>query len=308
MKQPRDSSFWIDTGVRLLPSGADIIGMVALLTFLVQSALPATAQVKVIRELKHDVSAPMRDVAAAVTAFEGAGEPESDDDFAGTSVQVLPLVDDPAIQRSTGNKLLATLGLNLLGLGSGFTGPQGTFKFVFAPPDPNAAVGATQVLETVNLSWAVFDKSTGATLLGPVTLASIWSGFNTSCSAPGKSLADPIVLYDKLAQRWMIKIVTLGNPYLTCVAVSTTSDATGSYNRYAFQLPDQGNLTGQKFGLCGERWSHHGLLRESFYAPKTISGLWWSSRHHAGVWPVFTGGNGQDQQFHDGDDTQMGRG
>ena len=58
------------------------------------------------------------------------------------------------------------------------------------------------------------------------------------------------MLYDKQAARWVIKIVTLGNPYLTCVAVlHTTSDATGTYNRYAFQLPDQGNLTGQKFGL-----------------------------------------------------------
>ena len=190
----------------------------------------------------------MRDAASAMTTDQGDDESEPDEDF-GTSVKVLPPVTDPVLQRSAGTKLVATLGLNLLGLGSGFTGPQGTFQFAFAPPDPNAAVGATQVVETVNLSWAVFDKTTGATLLGPVSLASIWSGFNTACSATGKSLADPIVLYDKLAQRWVIKIVTLGNPYFTCVAVSTTSDATGTYNRYAFSLPDQGNLTGQKFGL-----------------------------------------------------------
>src|SRR5260370_30136637 len=32
--------------------------------------------------------------------------------------------------------------------------------------------------------------------------------------------------------------VTGGPPFYQCVAVSTTSDATGSYNRYAFQQPN----------------------------------------------------------------------
>lgn len=153
------------------------------------------------------------------------------------------------LQRTAGPKFVATLGLNILGLGSGFSGPQGAFKLLFAPPDPNAAVGATQVVETVNLGLAVFDKTTGAVILGSVPITSLWTGFNSACSPTKALVADPVVLYDKLAQRWVIKIVTLANPYLTCVAVSTTSDATGTFNRYAFSLPDEGNLTGQKFGL-----------------------------------------------------------
>jgi len=49
-------------------------------------------------------------------------------------------------------------------------------------------------------------------------------------------MVDPIVLYDKLAQRWIFSQFSVTTtPYLQCVAVSTTSDATGTFNRYSFQ-------------------------------------------------------------------------
>ncbi len=42
--------------------------------------------------------------------------------------------------------------------------------------------------------------------------------------------------YDKLAQRWIFSQFSVSTtPYLQCIAVSTTSDATGTYNRYSFQ-------------------------------------------------------------------------
>src|SRR5262249_12148439 len=58
---------------------------------------------------------------------------------------------------------------------------------------------------------------------------------------------DPIVQYDKLASRWIFTQFSVSTtPYLQCVAVSTTSDATGTYNRYAFsygnQFPDYPKL------------------------------------------------------------------
>jgi hypothetical protein len=46
------------------------------------------------------------------------------------------------------------------------------------------------------------------------------------------------VLYDKLANRWVVsQFAVRGStpPFLQCVAVSTTSDVTGSFNRYSFQ-------------------------------------------------------------------------
>lgn len=216
--------------------------------FFLLPAIPMAAQpVKVIRETKHDVSAPLRNAASAAPLPPRAGSAEADEEAPETALRAEPIVSDPAIQRAAGARLTAVLGVRVSGLGAGFSGPQGTFQLPYAPPDPNAAVGATQVVETVNLGIAVFDKTTGATLLGPIPIARLWDGFNTACAA--EFLADPIVLYDKIAQRWMIKIVTLNNPFFTCVAVSTSSDATGTYNRYAFEQSTQGNLTGEEFGL-----------------------------------------------------------
>ncbi len=46
-----------------------------------------------------------------------------------------------------------------------------------APPDTNAAIGDTQVVQWVNLCYAVFDKSTGALLAGPFPGNRFWAGF-----------------------------------------------------------------------------------------------------------------------------------
>ena len=62
-------------------------------------------------------------------------------------------------------------------------------------------------------------------------------------------LADPVVLYDKQAGRWLVNIHTLGNPYLICFAVSTSGDATGTYNRYAFQVQALGRATNEQLGV-----------------------------------------------------------
>ncbi len=44
-------------------------------------------------------------------------------------------------------------------------------------------------------------------------------------------------LYDHIANRWVLMqfAVPSGGPYYQCVAISKTSDATGAYDRYAFQ-------------------------------------------------------------------------
>jgi hypothetical protein len=208
----------------------------------------SAAPVRVIREWKHAVSAPLRDmVFKSLTGDQG--DPDSEEPVFEGPARVVRQTDT-ALQTKPGSQIVTVPGMNLLGLGSGFTGPQGAFQFAFAPPDPNSAVGATQVVETVNLSLAVFDKTTGATVLGPIAIASLWNGFNSSCSSTvGLSLADPMVLYDKIAGRWVIKIGTLADPYFLCVAVSTTSDATGTYNQYAFSVAAQGRQSGEKLGL-----------------------------------------------------------
>jgi hypothetical protein len=104
-----------------------------------------------------------------------------------------------------------------------------------APPDPNGEVGATQYVQIVNEGYQVFDKTTGASVLGPVSIVSLWSGFGGVCQTTGDG--DPVVLYDQIANRWVITQFA-GSPIPSdeCIAVSTSSDATGTYNRYAFHL------------------------------------------------------------------------
>jgi hypothetical protein len=97
-------------------------------------------------------------------------------------------------------------------------------------------VGATQYVQWVNESFAVFTKSTGAVAYGPAAGNTLWSGFGGACQTDNDG--DPIAQYDKAAQRWVMTqfAVALGPPYYQCTAVSTTSDATGTFNRYSFSF------------------------------------------------------------------------
>lgn len=64
----------------------------------------------------------------------------------------------------------------------------------------------------------------------------IWSGFSAGRCDTDNS-GDPIVLFDKQAQRWIFtQFAVSTTPYYQCVAVSQTSDATGAYNRYAYSF------------------------------------------------------------------------
>jgi uncharacterized repeat protein (TIGR01451 family) len=104
-----------------------------------------------------------------------------------------------------------------------------------APPDPNGEVGETQYVQMVNEGFQVFDKATGASVLVPQSISSVWAGFGGVCETAGSG--DPVVLYDQLANRWLIsQFAGSSIPTDECIAVSTTSDATGTWNRYAFHL------------------------------------------------------------------------
>src|SRR6266568_852125 len=104
-----------------------------------------------------------------------------------------------------------------------------------APPDTNGEVGATQYVQIVNEGYQVFDKTTGASQLGPSGITTLWSGFGGVCQNAGDG--DPVILYDQIANRWVIsQFAGSSVPTDECVAVSTSSDATGSYNRYDFHL------------------------------------------------------------------------
>lgn len=137
---------------------------------------------------------------------------------------------DGALQTSAGPLVATTAGLNFAGVGKGDYG----FSVLYAPPDTVGAVGATQYVQWVNTYFAVFNKSTGAIAPGfPKPGNSPWVGFGGGCETNNDG--DPIVQYDKLANRWILTQFSVSTtPYLQCVAVSQTSDATGAYYRYAF--------------------------------------------------------------------------
>jgi len=104
-----------------------------------------------------------------------------------------------------------------------------------APPDTNGEVGQTQYVQIVNQGYQVFNKSTGGSVLGPLDIQTIWSGFGGVCQSSG--FGDPVVMYDQLANRWLVsQFAGSSIPTDECIAVSKTSDATGAYNRYGFHL------------------------------------------------------------------------
>jgi hypothetical protein len=155
----------------------------------------------------------------------------------------IPLIDGPgwaddhAAQTGYGvSPAAATMpGLGFDGVGKGFSGPAGNFTVQYAPPDTTGAVGATQYVQWVNVSLAVFDKATGTAVLGPVAGNTLWQSLGGPCATENDG--DPIVQYDKLANRWVLSqfAVPGGSAgYWQCVAVSQTSDATGGYYLYAF--------------------------------------------------------------------------
>jgi hypothetical protein len=175
--------------------------------------------------VQHDVSPPLRNIPP----------PVRQPGFKEQGVGPIPLArifqqPDPVLQSAVGPAVATTAGLGFAGVGNGDYG----FVPNAAPPDPNLAVGATQVVQWVNESFAVFDKTTGAIAAGfPKPGNSVWAGFGGGCETNNDG--DPIAQYDKAAGRWILTQFSVSTlPFLQCVAVSTTSDATGTYNRYAF--------------------------------------------------------------------------
>jgi hypothetical protein len=83
-----------------------------------------------------------------------------------------PVVDG-ALQTSAGPAVSTSGGLNILGIGNGFP----NYSVPDAPSDVNLAVGDTQVVQWVNVSYAVFNKTTGDTIAGPFPGNNFWKGF-----------------------------------------------------------------------------------------------------------------------------------
>ena len=102
------------------------------------------------------------------------------------------------------------------------------------PPDNNMAVGPNHVYQAVNLFHKIYNK-TGTLLAGPLKFSSIASTATDD--------GDPIILYDQLADRWMLLqfsgVLTNGSESII-FCVSQTPDPTGAY--YVYEFPTLGVL------------------------------------------------------------------
>ncbi len=117
------------------------------------------------------------------------------------------------------------------------------------PSDTNHDVGINYIVHMQNLTTSVYDK-TGARVLGPVANNTFWSSLSTDCATYNDG--DPVVLYDHLAQRWVVTQFVYGTgsaPFEICVAVSQTGDPTGSWYAYEFEWPNGKFPDYPKYGL-----------------------------------------------------------
>ena len=123
----------------------------------------------------------------------------------------------------------------------------GIDQFV-TPPDTQVAAGPNHLVEMVNSSGSVWDKS--GTLLKLFDL-------NAFFAVPtGYSFSDPRILYDRDSQRWFASGVAFVPPTLASVvtiAVSTTSDPTGTWVQYS--AANSSNLTHDqpKIGVSSDK-------------------------------------------------------
>lgn len=151
------------------------------------------------------------------------------------------------IQDGLSGPSLASIGVNFEGVNN----RNGTY-----PPDTQGDVGPNHYIQVVNVSFAIWDK-TGTLLYGPADLNTIFDGFGGACETTNDG--DPIVLYDHLADRWLISQFALPNfprgPFYECIAISQTPDPTGAWYRYEFAWS----------GTKMNDYPHFGVWEDGYY-------------------------------------------
>ena len=253
-------------GRRWFARAVPLVGLVALAVTLTasttQAGPKAVAQAGPVfsKAVAFDVSEPL---SAMVQTASGSGKsaPAASGFDADRDVDV---VADSSARRAsavTPQSVAAAESAAAIPAATSFEGLSNTdnfnvFGFRVNPPDPVGDVGPNHYVEMINLVFAVYAKN-GTKLLGPVDTGTLWSGFAVDdCTDPS---GDPIVLHDQTHDRWLLSQFTTRGfddptlPFYNCVAISTTSDPTGSYYRYAFStgfnFPDY-----PKYGVYGDSY------------------------------------------------------
>ncbi len=248
--------------VRLVPIMlvAGLLGVVPVVSAMAGQETPPPSvrpEARFTEAAAFDVSPSLRDLAAQPrTAAPRQLPPER-----GPVVKDQGFTGDGAVQSTV------PVGTNIPDPLITFEGLRNTDNpFLVTPPDPVGDVGPNHYVEMVNLVFGVYSK-TGTLLLGPLDLGTLWAGFEVPDCADDSG--DPIVLYDQLANRWLLtQFTTAGPTFYNCVAISTTGNPTGTYYRYAFSsgvnFPDY-----PKYGV----WTHSYLLTTREFGPVDEYGI-----------------------------------
>src|SRR5262249_6036091 len=83
----------------------------------------------------------------------------------------------------------------------------------------------------------IYDK-TGVQLQAPRNINQLWISANAGDRCKATNDGDPVVLYDPLANRWLLSQLVSSSPYAVCIAISQTPDPTGAYYLYEFPVTD----------------------------------------------------------------------
>ena len=180
--------------------------------------------------VKFDISPPLRDMKPL--PWKECTKRENEESGPIPLGPVGPVVPDPVVQR-----LVGSIGIQIPSPIVSFDGNSNLCGC--SPPDPNGAVGPNHVVTMSNLHFQIFNKS-GTSLFGPAANNTLWSGFGGGCQT--QNAGDPVVIYDQLADRWLLTQFTSSAPYLECVALSQTNDPTGSYYRWSIATGNGNNF------------------------------------------------------------------
>jgi hypothetical protein len=108
------------------------------------------------------------------------------------------------------------------------------------PPDTNGAVGRSHYIQMVNTQFEIFNKQ-GGSLAGPTNINSLWANSNQQACRDNNN-GDPIVLYDHLADRWLLSQFAVPNgtftpPTFECIAISRGPDPVNDgWNLFQFEF------------------------------------------------------------------------
>jgi hypothetical protein len=133
------------------------------------------------------------------------------------------------------------------------TGIYANTQFSLEPPDQGLCVGKGFVVEPINLALAVFSRN-GKALTGTTALNQFHKrspAIDRTTGVTGDFLSDPKCYYDPIGQRFIQTVLEVDAPgnfdgaapfnrTHILIAVSQTSDPTGTWNLYSFDTSNDG--------------------------------------------------------------------